>query len=78
MEYEHSSAMMISFQETQNMMQRPHVRMRPKVYKDGNSWCCLYGENIMEGVCGFGATPDLACKDFDCVWMNNVHMDKKD
>lgn len=26
-------------------------------YKDGNSWCVLIGENIQEGICGFGETP---------------------
>lgn len=33
-----------------------------KPSKDGNSWCFLYGENIQEGVCGFGETIfDAAC-----------------
>lgn len=27
-----------------------------KPYKDGNQWCFLYGDNIQEGVCGFGET----------------------
>ena len=70
MEYEHSHAMMTSFQETQDMLRRPHVRMRPAVYKDGNLWCCLYGGNIQTGVCGWGATPDMACADFDRTWWN--------
>lgn len=46
----------------------PHVLMKPKVYKDGNQWCALYGENIQEGVVGFGDTPELACKAFDLAW----------
>jgi len=25
-----------------------------KIYKDGNMWCCMHGENIQEGRCGFG------------------------
>lgn len=25
-----------------------------KPYKDGNQWCILKGENIQEGICGFG------------------------
>ena len=25
-------------------------------YKDGNAWCILLGDNIQEGVCGFGYT----------------------
>lgn len=79
MEYEHSAAMaedfrmsqaamVQSFQETQTDLAAPHVKMRPKVYKDGDQWCCLYGENLMEGVCGFGATPAAACAAFDAEW----------
>ena len=25
-------------------------------YKDGNQWCVLYGENIQDGIVGFGDT----------------------
>lgn len=46
----------------------PHVLMRPAVFPDGNAWCALYGENLQEGVCGFGDTPALACADFDKNW----------
>ena len=27
-----------------------------KPYKDGNKWCFLYGDNIQEGIAGFGDT----------------------
>ena len=46
----------------------PHVVMRPRVYKDGDSWCALYGENLQDGVAGFGVSPQAACEDFDCTW----------
>ncbi len=49
---------------------RPSIMLRAKVYKDGNMWCCLYGDNIQIGVCGFGETPDKACLEFDRTWMN--------
>jgi hypothetical protein len=49
-------------------MTRPSVLMRPRVYMDGNAWCALYGDNIMEGVVGFGETPELAAKAFDAAW----------
>jgi len=32
--------------------------------KDGNEWCFLWGENIQEGICGFGETIICACIDF--------------
>ena len=31
-----------------------------KPYKDGNQWCILIGDNIQEGICGFGDTIDDA------------------
>lgn len=43
----------------------PSVLYRPRVFKDGNAWCCLYGVNIQEGVCAFGATPQQAVHNFD-------------
>ncbi len=42
------------------------VSMLPvKIYPDGNQWCVLWGENIQEGVGGFGDTPILAIMDFN-------------
>lgn len=34
-------------------------------FKDGDSWCVLYGADIQEGVCGFGSTPALAMMAFN-------------
>lgn len=31
-----------------------------KPYKDGNQWCILIGDNIQDGICGFGDTIDDA------------------
>jgi len=39
--------------------------LKPKIYKDGNKWCVLYGENIQDGVVGFGDTPIKAIIDFN-------------
>ena len=49
---------------------RPSVLFRPKVYRDGNAWCALYGNNLMEGVAAFGNTPDEATRRFDAVWIS--------
>lgn len=38
----------------------PFELLHPRLFKDGNQWCCLYGENLQEGIAGFGSTPDLA------------------
>ena len=42
--------------------------LKPKLCKDGNQWCCLYGENIQEGIVGFGDTPYLAILDWLGAW----------
>lgn len=31
-----------------------------EVFKDGADWCALIGENIQEGIAGFGYTPRAA------------------
>jgi hypothetical protein len=45
---------------------------RPKLFIDGDKWCALYGENIQDGVCGFGDTPELAMQDFDRAWCEHL------
>jgi hypothetical protein len=56
------------FLTTNYKMQRPSVLFKPSVMPDGDQWCALYGENLMEGVCGFGDTPEQAMDDFDKNW----------
>ena len=48
--------------------QLPHVLMRPRVFIDGNQWCALYGDNLQDGVAGFGASPKTAMAAFDESW----------
>lgn len=38
--------------------------LRPRVFIDGNQWCILYGENLQDGIAGFGDTPYLAALAF--------------
>lgn len=42
--------------------------LKPKIFIDGNKWCVLYGENIQDGICGFGDTPRKAVYDFNKAW----------
>jgi hypothetical protein len=49
-------------------MGSPHVLMRPRLTVDGGQYCALYGENLADGVAGFGATPAEAMADFDRNW----------
>jgi hypothetical protein len=39
-----------------------------KISVDGNQWCVLYGENLQDGVAGFGDSPEHASRDFDVSW----------
>lgn len=50
---------------------RPFMLLKPKMYPDGNQWCALYGENLQEGVSGFGDTPHKASIQFDVEWLNS-------
>lgn len=47
---------------------RPSVMWKPKLTIDGNQWCALYGENLQNGVAGFGDSPELAMYAFDVEW----------
>ena len=49
---------------------QPHVLMRPSLSVEGNQWCALYGQNLQDGVCGFGDTPVAAMDAFDMNWRN--------
>ena len=46
----------------------PSVLFKPKLSIDGNQWCALYGENLQDGVAGFGRSPADAMWDFDKNW----------
>ena len=53
-------------------MQRPSAIYRPAVSIDGDKWCALYGENLQDGVAGFGDTPDEAMREFDKAWHEKI------
>jgi hypothetical protein len=59
---------MMSAQEAAWEQMRPSVVFKPKITKDGNQWCALLGDNLQEGVAGFGDTPNKACYAFDAAW----------
>lgn len=39
-----------------------------RIFLDGNKWCCLLGDNMMEGIVGFGDSPDAAVWAFRTEW----------
>jgi hypothetical protein len=58
----------LAIQEAALRFSAPSVLYRPALSKDGNQWCALYGENLQDGVAGFGDTPEQAMADFDRAW----------
>ena len=53
-------------------MQKPSFLFKPRLFLDGNEYCCLYGEDIMSGCAGFGNSPRKAMMDFDNNWFKSV------
>ena len=52
--------------------ERPSVLFRPSLKIDGNQWCALYGENLQDGIAGFGSSPYQAMLDFDRAWARSL------
>jgi hypothetical protein len=48
--------------------ERPSVLFKPRLSVDGSQWCALYGDNLQDGVAGFGDSPADAMWDFDRNW----------
>lgn len=42
-----------------------------RIYKDGNQWCCLLGEDLQTGIAGFGNTVNLAVYHW---WKNYLNL----
>jgi hypothetical protein len=53
---------------------RPFRMMLTTISRDGNKWCVLYGENLQDGVAGFGDSPDEASRDFDKAWYERMRL----
>ncbi len=52
--------------------ERPSMLFRPRLFIDGNQWCALYGDDIQNGVAGFGSSPKKAYEDFDRAWREDL------
>lgn len=50
----------------------PHILENARVFQDGDQFCCLKGEDIQTGICGFGKTPREACTEFDRIWTDGT------
>ena len=50
----------------------PSYRYKPRLFIDSGKWCALYGDNIQDGVAGFGDSPGAAYYDFDRAWWEKI------
>ena len=46
--------------------------LKPKIFIDGDQWCVLYGDNLQDGIAGFGDSPVLAVYDFNKAWWKSL------
>lgn len=50
----------------------PSAVYRPKLSIDGDQWYALYGENLQDGVAGFGSSPAEAMAAFNKAWFESI------
>ena len=50
----------------------PSAIYRPRISIDGNKWCALYGDNLQDGVAGFGDSVATAMQDFNRAWAEKL------
>ena len=61
-----------AYRHIDECMTEPSVLYRPKLSIDGDQWCALYGENLQDGVAGFGKSPELAMLEFNRAWWKKL------
>ena len=77
MDYQHSAAIMQEAQIAYGRMAEPSAIYKPSLHIDGNQWVALYGEDLQNGVAGFGDSPDLAMDDFNKNWYRKLNIKKE-
>lgn len=55
----------------------PFAIYRPRLFPDGDMWCALYGDNLQEGVAGFGKSPYEAVASFNAAWVTPLEMQER-
>ncbi len=58
--------------------ERPSAVFKPRLSVDGDQWCALYGDNLQDGVAGFGDSPADAMWHFDRNWGAKLPAQKPD
>ena len=57
-----------AFENISWALTKPHVIYKVTPVPEGTSWMCLLGDNLQEGIAGFGDTPAEAAAAFDKAW----------
>jgi len=57
-----------SFQVLAVALEAPHIIENPKFGLDGDQYYFLKGDNIQDGIAGFGPTPKAAAYAFNMAW----------
>lgn len=68
----HIAAAEVNIYEYSVQINRPSYKLKPRLSIDGNMWCALFGEDLHDGVAGFGKSPELAFQDFDREWIKEL------
>lgn len=42
--------------------------LQPKLFIDGDHWCCLWGTDLQMGIAGFGKSPMEAIRNWNAEW----------
>lgn len=69
---EHNERMQILYENRDAQVAELAAMLKLTPYKDGNQWCVLWGENLQEGIAGFGDTPFKALLDFNNNYMSET------
>ena len=54
------------------------VILGARIFRDGNEWCALFGEDLQTGVSGFGKSPLKAMQAFDKAWVEELPFSTKE
>ena len=67
-----------AYQQVAECLTDASVMYRPNLSIDGNKWCALYGDNLQDGVAGFGDSPAAAMQDFNKNWCAKLPVSNKE
>ena len=62
----------VARREAAQRMNTPFMMLRPRITLDGVKGCAIYGENLQDGVAGFGDSPAEAESAFNVAWATKI------